>query len=87
MTYYTELTLDEAMADPMIQLVMRADHVDPAKLRRAWTPLIDQLRTAKSDDDAADEQDTPAVWRDLVHDCIRSTWSTKGAYKTKAGLR
>lgn len=42
-----DLTLDEALSDPLIRAVMRADGVDAATLRRAWAPLASQLKSDK----------------------------------------
>ena len=36
----TEPSLEEALSDPVVQLIMRADHLDPAEVRR----LLEAMR-------------------------------------------
>ena len=56
-----ELTLDEALSDPVIGAMMRADRVDPASLRQAWSPLARRLQSDKT---------SPALTA-LLSDCAR----------------
>ena len=56
-----DLTLDEALSDPLIRAVMRADGADPAALRRAWSPLVSKLKSATN---------TPSLTA-LLSDCAR----------------
>jgi hypothetical protein len=43
-----DLTIDEALSDPMIHAVMRADRVDPEALRASWGPLAKMMRERSS---------------------------------------
>jgi hypothetical protein len=56
-----DLTLDEALSDPLIGAMMRADGVDPASLRRAWKPLARDIQSDK----------TSAPLTALLSDCAR----------------
>ncbi len=65
MTCYADLSIDEALADPMIRLVMSADHVEPRALEttlRAAAKRIDgnALRYSPEPDSS---------WRSLVDYC------------------
>jgi hypothetical protein len=84
----SELTLAEAFADPLILMRMRADGQDPEKLRRAWAPLIAELRAAAAVADSAERlsaatRDPP--WRGLVEDCVRSAWSATAGAAASSG--
>jgi hypothetical protein len=46
---HTSQTLDELLADPMIQAVMRADRVEPAALKDMLTGVADRLNQRRLD--------------------------------------
>ncbi|MDR3374633.1 MAG: hypothetical protein P4L98_12975 [Ancalomicrobiaceae bacterium] len=97
MTGSSDLTIDEALADPLIALVMRADGVDAEALRREWTALGATLaRTARPTVPAA-EPARPAPLaayvsgrgNGLITDCICANWTRAAAqsHTSKAGPR
>ncbi len=59
-----DLTIDEAVRDPMIRLVMKADGVDPRAFERMLRSLADaqdDVPSLRSLDDA-DEGGQPLTW-------------------------
>lgn len=59
MTYYGDLTIDEALADPIIQLVMKADRVDAGRLESELRSAAGQLADDTQDDGESDEEAAP----------------------------
>ncbi len=43
---YQELTLNNVLADPMVRLAMRADHVDPQELAAMLAGVAKTLQSA-----------------------------------------
>ena len=97
MTGSSDLTIDEALADPLIALVMRADRVDADALRQEWTALGATLaRTARPAVPAPEP--AHAIPRaafasgrsnELITDCICAKWTRAAAHShsSKAGPR
>lgn len=54
-----DLTIEEALSDPMIRAVMRADRVDVEALRRSWGSLA---RTLRERSPARAARALPATW-------------------------
>jgi hypothetical protein len=101
MTTDAELTLEGALSDPLILLMMRADRVDPEALRPVWTKVGAALRAeadanrplesvrAEPDQETATPAATPRDLRDLITTCIRAEAARAPAHarQTKTGTR
>lgn len=94
MTETAELTIEQALSDPLITLVMRADGVDAEALRRQWTALGATLRSRPGPAAPLQEFDRikpllPIPFKrghELVADCICAGWArTANPHASKAG--
>jgi hypothetical protein len=85
-----ELTLDEALSDPLILALVRADKADPQALRREWHDVAQRRATRPAEaggrDSAGGEPPEFAVWRGLIEDCLCAARSRAIAGRSGKGL-
>jgi hypothetical protein len=79
MRLFNDLTLEEALTDPIIGAMMRADGVTASDLRRSFAPLVARRRDATSTrrTDVRDHTSRPSSvredWPSLLADCLCAT--------------
>lgn len=74
-----DISLDEALSDPMILAVIRADGADPQALRRDWQPLVERFAARERRDGAGGGEQGASgeggegdltAWRSMLIDCL-----------------
>ncbi|HEX4767736.1 MAG TPA: hypothetical protein VH414_15835 [Lichenihabitans sp.] len=69
MRYHGDLTIDEAMADPLIRKVMRADRQDPGDVKRLLAAAAHRMGISRADPYGAEKGRPGIALARRLRDC------------------
>ena len=69
MKYHGDLTIDEAMADPLIRKVMRADRQDPSDVKRLLAAAAHRVGISRADSRGAEKARSGSALARRLREC------------------